>query len=207
MRKLRTYKQHTSETCGISCLLMVLDYFGIDFPTVGKEHRLYRDYKTRVKSDPHAVLGTSGAAIACALVRHGLDVRLVHSAEELLENRGGYYPEALYGELLESYQGFIDKAGERLDVRRGVEISCTELRRELAAGRLVILQCLVEGDADGMHDHVLHGILIYDSDESHFYACDPWPTQGKIVLTDAELEARMETPVGRMYISAGRKGK
>jgi len=205
MRKIRTYKQHTPETCGISCLMMALDYFGIDYPTMGKEHRLYQDYKTKVKSAPHASLGTSGAAIACALVRRGLDVTLAHSSEKLLENRDGYYPETLYGELLESYHGYIDRAGERLCVRTGVEISCAALRRELAAGRLIILQCFVEGNADGMHDHVLHGILIYDADENCFYACDPWPSQGKVVLTDAELEARMETPVGRMYIAAGKR--
>ena len=32
--KVRFWKQHTMETCGIACVLMALDAFGIDYPTV-----------------------------------------------------------------------------------------------------------------------------------------------------------------------------
>ena len=52
-------------------------------------------------------------------------------------------------------------------------------------------------------DHVLHGILLYDCDDSSFNACDP--LYGKIRLMDEEVETYMQTPVGRMCISVGLK--
>lgn len=197
MKKIRFYKQHTKETCGISCMLMILDYFGIDYPTVSKEMRLYQMYGTK------ASVGTLGAAIAYALSRRGLDVSLAHSSEKLMENQGDYYPPQLYEAILKEYRTYIDRAAGAVDVKAGAPIDCGELRRELERDRLVILQCFVEGDADGMHDHVLHGILLYDCDDSCFYACDP--LCGKIKLTDAEIDQFMETPLGRMYVSVGQR--
>ena len=197
MKKIRFFKQHTQETCGISCMMMVLDYFGIDYPTVGKERRLYQIYVTR------ATAGTLGSAIAYGLFRRGLQVTLAHSSDKLMENRDGYYPDKLYNEILEEYRTFIQRADGGFSLETGVEINGDVLRQELMKDRLVILQCFVEGTADGMHDHVLHGILLYDCDEDHFYACDP--ICGKIQLADDEIENCIETPVGRMYISVGRE--
>jgi len=197
MRKIRIYYQHTNETCGICCALMLMDYFGIDFPTVGKEKSLYNDYQT------DAFPGTSGAAVALLLSRRRLQVTLAHSSEALIDNQEGYYPPDVYEKLLDEYNTRIADSNGAVLVEKGVKIDCAALRRELAQNRLVIVQRLVPGNADGMHDHVLHGTLLYDCDDTHFFACDP--SFGKLKMTDAELEADMDTPVGRMYISAGRK--
>lgn len=195
MKKIRFFRQHTPETCGISCMLMIMNYFGVDYPTIGKEQRLYRLYGTK------ATPGTLGAAIAYALSARGLRVTLAHSSEQLIENHDSYYPEPLYTEILNEYDFYIRKGMDRFELRAGVQIDCNVLRCELAAERLVILQCLVDGSADGMHDQVLHGILLYDCDAEGFFACDP--AYGKVYLTNAEIETHMETPVGRMYIAAG----
>ena len=41
-KKLRFFRQHSMETCGISCILMALDYYGkVKYPTVTQERRLY----------------------------------------------------------------------------------------------------------------------------------------------------------------------
>lgn len=196
MKKIRFYRQHTPETCAISCMLMILDFFGKDFPTIGKEQQLYRYFGSKVTA------GTPGAAVAYALSRRGLDVALVHSSERMMENGGGYYPEELYEAIREEYTSYIQRSEGAFAVKTGAEINCDALRRELEKDRLVILQCFVEGDADGMHNHVLHGILIYDFDGDSFLACDPM--RGKVTLSEAELEAAVETPLGRMYISVGK---
>ena len=58
--KLTRFKQHSMETCGIACLLMVLDCFGLEYPTVGKEAAYYRQYGARCTP------GTLGGGIALA---------------------------------------------------------------------------------------------------------------------------------------------
>lgn len=199
MKKIRFYRQHTPETCGISCMLMALDYFKIDFPTVSREMSMYRTYKA--KAEP----GTLCSAIAYELSRHNLSVSLVHSGEELIENHEGYYPEHIHRALLEEYTHYIDRAGGKINVRRNARIDCAALREELMQDRLVILQCFIEGNADGVHDHVLHGILIYDYQDDLFFVCDPNSPAGKQKFTEAELEHYMQTPVGRIYISVGKK--
>lgn len=196
MKKIRFYRQHTPETCAISCMLMVLDFFEKDFPTIGKERQLYRIFGSKVTA------GTLGSAIAYALSRRGMDVTLAHSSERMMENGGGYYPDELYEAIQREYMSYIRRSEEAFAVKTGVKIDCNSLRRELEKDRLVILQCFVEDDADGMHDHVLHGILIYDFDGDSFRACDPM--RGKVTLSETELEAGMETPLGRMYISVGK---
>jgi len=199
MKKIRYYSQHTLETCGISCALMALDYFKIDFPTVAKEMSMYRKYKA--EAEP----GTLCSAIAYELSRHNLSVSLVHSGEELIENHEGYYPEHIHRALLDEYTRYIERADGKIDVRLNARIDCDALRDELAQDRLVILQCLVEGNADGLHDHVLHGVLLYDYEDGLFRVCDPIPSVGRHALTEAQLEQAMQTPVGRVYISVGKK--
>ena len=70
--KVRFWKQHTMETCGIACVLMALDAFGIDYPTVAKEQRLYQRLHSK------AAPGKEGGAIACAIARYGLDVTMAY---------------------------------------------------------------------------------------------------------------------------------
>lgn len=48
-KKLRFYKQHSMETCGPACMLMLLDLYGkIEYPTPKQEMKLYSLYRSKV---------------------------------------------------------------------------------------------------------------------------------------------------------------
>ena len=195
--KVRFWKQHTMETCGVACLLMALDAFGIDYPTVAKEQRLYQ--RLRSKAAP----GTEGGAIACALARHGLEVTLAYSGTELIDNASGYYPQELHAALMAEQRALLERAPEAVKTEPGAAIDAAYLTANLAQERLIILQICIPGDADGLHDRVLHGVLLYGREGEDFLLCDP--LTGKRRISAEELSALMDTPVGRMAIIAGRK--
>lgn len=193
--KVRFFKQHSMETCGIACLLMVLDAFGKDFPTIGKEQAYYARYRSRLMP------GTSLAAVAYALTRFRLDVTLAHTAADLMDNRDNYNPPELHAQLLAEHRSFIDRAGDTLHLRIGQDVGTDFLREELARERLIIAEVYIPGDADGIHDHVMHGILLYGMEGDIYLACDP--LRGRIRLTEAELIALLDTPYGASVISVG----
>lgn len=196
--KVRFWKQHSLETCGVACLLMALDAFGVDFPTLAKERAYYARLRSR------CMPGTSGAAIAFAASRAGLTVTLAHGSPSLLDNRDYYYPPDIHAALLAEHQQYITRAGESLHLRIGQPITADWLRAELAAGHLVMVEVLIPGDADGLHDHVLHGLLLYGAEGRDFLLCDP--LSGRIRLPEAELLRLMDTPTGGMAVSFGPKG-
>lgn len=206
MKKIKVYRQHRLEqygidklvTCGICCLMMVLDYFGIEYPTVKKEATYYEKYGAE------ATEGTLGAAIAFALCIRGLKVKLVHSSEQMLENQNGYFSDEIHQALLKEHLGYIESAKGRFDLETGVPITVDTLRDELARQRLVIAQIFIEGD-DGAHEKVMHWILLYGYENGCFLVCDP--LEGKTMLSDEELEEGLETPFGRSYISVEGKNK
>ena len=90
-KKIRFFKQHTMETCGAACLLMLLDYYRkVEYPTPKQETKLYSLYRSRV------FRGMNGASIANGLSKNGLVVSLIHSSPDLMENRDGYFDRELY---------------------------------------------------------------------------------------------------------------
>ena len=203
--KVEFYHQHTPETCGIACMYMVLHAFGLDFPTIAKERRDYARYKSRIQlDDPKASLGTPSAAVAYALARRPeLDVTIAHASPNLIENRGEYYPTDLHASILAEHRDYIARAGSRLRLLAGQPITPEYLRAELARDRLVIVEILIPSQADGMHDHTLHGVLLYGAEGDSFLACDP--DYGRRKYSAPELAALMNTPVGSLAISVGRK--
>lgn len=195
--KVRFFKQHSGETCGISCVQMALDAFGVDFPTVQKERKYYNMYGSR------ATRGTLGAAIAYVLSRKGLDVRLVHQSKELVENRGNYFPEDEYRDILCEHISYIERAEGAFPVETGVPVTLERLRKELDEERLVILQILVDGSIDSRHSKSMHWVLLYGYEDSGFLVCDP--ACGKCIFTDEEMRECMETPFVSSFISVGKK--
>ena len=193
-KKLRFYKQHSLETCGPACMLMLLDLYGkIEYPTPKQEMKLYSLYRSKVFK------GVNGAAIANCLSRNGLNVHLVHSSAEMMDNRGGYFTDELYEALLTEYRTETAKSDGKIDISTGARITCDTLRQELDAGRQVILETIIPGDADGIHDYVLHWAVVYGYEADVFHVCDP--LSSKIKLTSKELENYMDTPIGRIYIA------
>lgn len=195
--KVRFWKQHTMETCGIACALMALDAFGIDYPTVAKEQHLYRRYRSQ------AAPGTEGGAVACALAKHGLAVTLICSGAEIIDDRSSYYPPEMRAALQAENRAWLERAQGAVRFQPGAAIDAEYLRAQLEQERLVIAQVCIPGDADGLHDHVLHGVLLYGVEGEEFLLCDP--LKGKRRVAAAELEALMDTPVGRMAICVGRR--
>lgn len=210
--KVDFYHQHTPETCGIACMYMVLDAFGLDFPTIAKEHRDYARYKSRIQlDDPRASLGTPSAAVAYALARRTeLDVTIIHASPDLIENHAEYYPPDLYAKILAEHKEYIARAraldpdGHRFHMLAGTPITPELLRSELSRDHLVIVEILIPSHADGMHDHTLHGVLLCGMDQDgSFLACDP--DFGRRKLPPQQLAALMDTPVGSLAISVGKK--
>ena len=210
MKKPEYHRQLTLETCGICCLLMALDALGLENASKGMQHKYYRDYGA--KSTP----GTLGSAIAYVLLSKGLgkglNVKIVHASGNLLENRGGYFEEEKFGRILTEHKKWLDAAenikalkklsDEEYSCISGHYFGCDELRSELEKGALIITQVFIPGD-DGVHDKVMHWILLYGAEGDCFKAIDPMPKPvgGKIKLSEEELEEYMKTPFDRTYIS------
>ncbi len=215
MRKPEYHRQQTMETCGIACLLMALDAFGVEYATVNRQHRYYEDYGA--KSTP----GTLGSAIAYVLYSKGfikgLCVKIVHASEKLLENHGGYFEEEKYARILDEHKMWLKAAGNVKTLKKlpeesfvciaGHHFGCDELKAELEKGGLVITQVFIPGD-DPEHDKVMHWILLYGEHDGVFDAIDPMPKPvgGKIKLSADELEEYMNTPFERTYISVWENG-
>ena len=200
MKKIKNFSQHTPETCGISCILMVLNYYkvregnGRYHPTVSKEMYFYQRYGA--ESTP----GTLGASIARAFAERGLSVRLVHSSPDMLENTGGYFAEHIHRAMLREHKANIVRANGRFSVETGVRVDCARIRKELDEGGMVVVQCMVGGDEkSGMMDKVPHWILIHDYEKGKFIGRDP--LEGIFRKSEQELEAMLDTPLGRSFIS------
>lgn len=195
-RKLRYFKQHTEETCGISSILMILYCFHrVQYPTEKQEKKLYRIYRCR------AFCGVMAAAAAECLARNRLAVAVYHSSPDGLENRGGYYPEPLFRAILAEYRETLGRIGDRVQIEYGCGLTPAWVRDQVSAGKLLMLQCIVPGKADGMHDHVLHWVVCYGCRGDQFLICDPVPCSGKLVLTEGELDHYMDTPIGRCAVA------
>lgn len=184
-----------AETCGTSCFMMTLDYFGIEFPKKSKEPVYYRKYKVEKEK------GTLGSAIAFALSEKGLYSKIVHSSDNYLDNKDGYYSEELYNHFLSQHMKYIKKGGFFSET--GAEIDCETLKKELSEEKILILRTFIDGNADGIHKKVMHWILIYGYENGLFLSCDPG--FGKTKFSEKEVSEYMKTPFGTIYIAAGKK--
>ena len=197
-KKIRFFKQHTMETCGAACMLMLLDYYRkVEYPTPKQERKLYSLYRSRV------FRGMNGASIANSLSKNGLAVSLIHSSQDLMENRDGYFDRELYEALLAEYREDAAKCQDRVRLTTGAEITCDDYRRELDAGKLLLVQCIVPGNADGIHDHTLHWVVVYGYEEGAFLVCDP--LSSKLRIPQKAMETYMDTPIGRICIVVGQE--
>lgn len=139
---IRSFPQHSMETCGISCMLMVLDlHQKIDYPSVKLENKYYKDFRSR------AFCGTTGAAITDCLSSKGLTVRLYHSSQDILENRDGYYPQAMHRRMLAEYKNTLWDCAPRSEVYAGCTITTDALKELLDDGNTLFLHTLVPGDS------------------------------------------------------------
>ena len=210
--------QQTNETCGISCILMALTAFGkIKKPKENlmdeksTESIFYEMYGFETPEGKR--LGTLGGAIAYALSCRGLDAKIWHASEGLIENKGGYFPEAMHEKMQMDHRSWMDKAtgNVQLTILPDLAEEMQRLADALDGEHLLIVQCLVDGDADGMHDKVLHWILLFEHNDGVFRAYDPGYVRRSnkapnyIEITQRELRSFMDTPVGAAVICVGER--
>ncbi len=182
------------ETCGISCILMVLYYYHrVAYPTEKQERKLYRLYGCR------CFKGTLASAIADCLSRNRLDVGLFHSSPDFLDNRDGYFPEPLFGQMQEEYTRTVERIRDRVQVETGFPVTADWYRQQLDEKKLLIVQCIVPGDADGIHQETLHWVLVYGYEGEEFLLCNP--LSHKIRLTEQELMGYADTPIGFITVT------
>lgn len=195
------YKQTNPEACGAACLMMVLRHFGIEkFP--GKSHLIRAERKYYQRYGAHACKGTLAAGLARALQEEKLDPVIFHGSSALLENRDGYFPAAEYAAILAEHRADIEKYALAVRIR---PVDSGLIREELEKGRLVIGQVFVEGNADGVHDHVMHWVVVFAAEGEQFRVANPAPEGGKLLLTADELDSYLQTPFGGCCISVGKE--
>lgn len=204
--------QETMETCGISCILMALTAFNkirkpkpVRSGEMSLEALFYERYGCKVAK------GTLGSAIAYALAMRRLDVSLWHESEALLENKDNYYPDDLHQAILAEHEEYIARGQGAFSVQKGIRIDADALSAELKRDRLLIVQCLIEGNADSMHDHVLHWIIVFDDVDGKFRVYDPLHIRTSqnepnyIEIEHKAMNMYMKTPVGASVISVGER--
>lgn len=204
-KKIRFYGQHnvddwnpSMETCGAACVLMLLDYYDrITYPTRKMERKLYSKYHV------NCYKGMTGAAVANCLSFPGneLDVHLVQSFWDKMDNRDGYFPDTVYEKIMDSHTMHLNACKDRIKLSTGMEFDIEYLKQELKMGKKIILECFIPEVEDGPPS-VLHWVILekYDIRTGLFRIRDPNTNVKLLHLTDAELDTYMDTPIGRICI-------
>jgi len=219
--KIRYFPQHpldpknpTMETCGAACVLMLLDYYNmITYPTPSMEVAVYSRHKV------NGYKGMTGAAVANCLSdpkealkkyltnpKKALDVHLVQSFEEEMDNRGDLFFQEDYEKIVESHLMHLKKCKDRIQLTTGMDFDTEFLKQELTAGKKIVLECFIPEVEDGPPS-VLHWVIWenYDAQSGLFRVRDPNPRVKLLHHTAAELEGYMDTPIGRICIVVGEK--
>lgn len=208
MKSIKFFRQRTGETCGISCILMILHYYkckdehGEHFATPRKERVFYDRYGAK------ATRGTLATGIARALTNNHLDARIVYSSTHPIDNVGGYFSDEVYRKVCEEENEKISEAQGRFTAEMGAHITPDDVKGELLKGRLVVLQIMYgEKDEDRTDDYWRgqdpHWILLHDYENDRFIGRDP--AKGYKEWTREMIEECIDTPFGRTYISVQQK--
>ena len=182
-KDVRPYKQK-GNTCAIVCMMMLLEYYKIIPKADWKKERMYyRGFRSKYME------GTPFAAMAWFMTNSGLEVKMLHSEENLFKNDGGYIPADVFNSAVREYQDYIDKALETgAEIENGVDFNSEDIKRQLENDGFVILS--------GMVNNYLHAILVTGYDKTGFIICDPLYKQ-KQHRTFEEIDNFMETPIGK----------
>lgn len=203
--KIRFFPQHTPETCGISCILMIAKYFKkIEYTSIGQEKNLYELYRCK------KYMGTlASAAAACLSYKYHLDVAVYHSSSEYLENKENYFDTKTFGEIYEEYKNTIKGIQNSVLVEKNFDFTPKWYRERLDEGKLLMVESVIGTAADEKLDKPIHWILIYGYEDSSFLICDPARpnVRGKRKLTEEELVRITDTPIGSICVTAQKKSQ
>lgn len=193
LRKIRFYKQSEGYTCGPACVLMILDHYRkILRSTHGKEMEIYKDYKS------DAFMGMPGVSVARCLADRGFQITLHHAQESYMLNREDYFEPVLFENMRAEYIQRLEESDGFFKVTTDSPISSSFLRDIITREHQVILETIVPGDADGIHTHTLHWIVVYGYENGKFHCIDP--AYGKLWLTEEEIDGYLETPIGKICV-------
>lgn len=186
------------ETCGAACVLMLLDYYGrIFYPTPKMELVIYPKYRV------NGYKGMTGAAVANCLSfpKNRLKVHLVQSFWDRMENRGGYFSDAIYDKIASSHEKHLKECEGRIRLSAGKDFGLEFLKQELADGKKIVLECFIP-EVEGAPPSVLHWVILeaYDAGTGRFRVRNPNPKAKLLHMTEAEIEACMDTPIGKICI-------
>lgn len=193
--EIRYFPQHTGETCGISCCLMLLDYYraNLKYPTVNMEEDLYNKYGVE------GYMGTTGAAIADCLSRNHLYIHLVQSFTDRMDDGGTMFTAQELEKINCSHREHLTGCECGIRFSPGQNFDCAFLRQELESGKKIILQWVVPKVENGPPS-VLHWVVLERYKDGRFRVRDPIPRYKLWNLTEAEMETLMTTPIGRICI-------
>lgn len=193
LRKIRYYHQSEDYTCGPACVLMILDHYRkVPRPTVKKEADIYKDYKSK------AFMGTPGVSVAQCLADWGFQITLHHAQAECMLNRDDYFEPALFESMRAEYVQRLEESDGLFEVRTASPISSGWLRDLIAQDHQAILETIVPGDADGIHTHVLHWIVVYGYENGQFHCINP--SCGKLWVPEEEMDGFLDTPIGKICV-------
>lgn len=187
---IKPYKQKGS-TCGIACMLMVLEYYQI----IEKANWIYEKKYDRVYRSKYTS-GTPFSAIAWHLAKNGLNVELVHSEPNMFNNYDKTFPLETYNNLIAEYIEYIDYSkNKNFKVSNGIDISSEFLQNNIMKNKLIILAGKING--------CLHAILLFGYENDEFIVCDPLYKHSQ-AKTKKEIEEFMNTTLGKWCIIVAR---
>lgn len=187
-KNVRPYKQR-GDTCAISCMMMVLEYFGVmEKANWYDERRLYRAFKSKYMD------GVPFSALCYYFSKNGLNTSIYHSDKELFNNNLNVLDSYDFEHTMDEYKKYLDIAVKKgLTVQNGVDINSDMIKSKLKEGNLVIL-------AGELNSGIYHAILISGYDKNNFYVCDPL-YKNKQLKSEDEIEKFMNTLIGKWFIS------
>ena len=215
-KKIRFYPQSDHTKCGPACMVMLLDFYqridrsapGLQKRLQGLEKQLYdvhhsRTYRIVTADGKEQTGGVTAAAMARCLgsEKYRLYPTVLHSSPQLLENRDEYLEPELFERFRAEYIAKLQDCSHRVTVRTGEVLNCDALRAQLDAGRKVAVEIVVDGDADGVHDKVLHWVLVGGYEGDIFWVYDPNPNSRKRPVCAQEMEQYMDTPLGKIWVA------
>ena len=143
--------------------------------------------------------GTPFSALAYHFSKNGLDTTLYHEDTTLFHNSKNALNEEDFQLAMKEYIEMLNRAKSKgAKVINGIQINNHLIRKELENGNLVIAAGEIKGG--------YHAILISGYDENKFIICDPL-FKTKQIKTEEELNAFMNTSIGKWFISVNNKTK
>lgn len=184
-KNVKPYQQ-TADTCGASCLMMAMHYFGESDLTQVKENHFH------VRSKSTYLEGNHFSALAKEAARAGLETILVHSETAMFKNEG-LFNDDFFKILMKEYGDYLlgaQKYGTK--ILNGENIDYQSIKKYLEDNYLVLIA--------GHLGKVLHTVLAVGYNEEGLIVCDPLE-KGKEVVSKDNLEEFVETPIGKWILS------